>query len=146
MEPGTMAEPYDYSPACWEWEPLTDADRRRTQERWEPLIGKYAAGMVMLDWQAGRCAVCGRWADDRLVEDHDHQTGLVRGYLCRSCNTREGMNPTDEYRVWREYRQRNPATMCGTVERYWNSWGGQFAEPAPDIDRWQKNPMTGAGL
>ena len=39
-------------------------------------------------WQDGRCALCG--FRDRLVEDHCHDSGLVRGYLCKSCNTTEG--------------------------------------------------------
>lgn len=41
-------------------------------------------------WQDGRCALCG--FRDRLVEDHDHDTGLVRGMLCQSCNTTEGFS------------------------------------------------------
>ena len=31
-----------------------------------------------------RCAICG--ADDKLVGDHDHETGKARGILCRPCN------------------------------------------------------------
>ncbi|MGZ4518794.1 MAG: endonuclease VII domain-containing protein [Mycobacteriaceae bacterium] len=35
--------------------------------------------------QGGRCALCG--AETRLVIDHDHTTGTVRGLLCNACNT-----------------------------------------------------------
>ena len=33
---------------------------------------------------AGCCAICGR--DDRLVVDHSHETGELRGWLCVGCN------------------------------------------------------------
>lgn len=44
----------------------------------------------MLTAQDGRCAICGS-ADHgrdgyRLVVDHDHKTGAVRGLLCNNCN------------------------------------------------------------
>ena len=45
----------------------------------------------MRAWQDGRCALCG-FRYGPLVEDHCHTTGLVRGYLCRSCNTTEGVS------------------------------------------------------
>lgn len=31
-----------------------------------------------------RCEICG--SSENLCSDHDHQTGLIRGILCRSCN------------------------------------------------------------
>lgn len=38
--------------------------------------------------QGGGCAICAATADTtRLVVDHDHSTGEVRGILCNSCNT-----------------------------------------------------------
>jgi hypothetical protein len=76
----------------------------------------------MDNWQAGRRAACGRMGAD--VEDHDHATGLVRGWLCRGCNISEGMNRYSG-RLWREYRERNPASICGLVEVY----NGPFTEP-----------------
>ena len=38
--------------------------------------------------QNGRCAVCGKPEDAarRLCIDHCHETGVVRGLLCDSCN------------------------------------------------------------
>ncbi len=38
--------------------------------------------------QGGVCAICGEFNinGNRLVIDHDHQTGKVRGLLCGSCN------------------------------------------------------------
>jgi hypothetical protein len=36
----------------------------------------------------GVCPICEQ--ERPLVQDHDHATGLVRGRLCRSCNSRIG--------------------------------------------------------
>lgn len=37
-----------------------------------------------LNKQEGRCAICGN--RDRLVIDHSHSSGTVRGLLCNPCN------------------------------------------------------------
>lgn len=45
-----------------------------------------------LEAQGGVCAVCGRPPDgDALTVDHCHDTGQVRGLLCRRCNIALGM-------------------------------------------------------
>ena len=43
----------------------------------------------LYEQQEGRCAICGK--DGRLVVDHNHSTGEVRGLLCSQCNTALGM-------------------------------------------------------
>lgn len=52
---------------------------------------KYTA---MLEHQGGTCAVCkgpprgfGTRKNNKLVVDHDHSTGRVRGLLCGQCNS-----------------------------------------------------------
>lgn len=47
----------------------------------------------MLHAQDGKCAICktASWDKEhkkfrRLVVDHDHKTGKVRGLLCANCN------------------------------------------------------------
>lgn len=37
-----------------------------------------------------KCCVCGR-DDNRLVIDHDHETGEIRGILCHQCNSVIGL-------------------------------------------------------
>lgn len=51
----------------------------------------------MLERQGGVCKICGRTPEEvsdktawRLAVDHCHQTGAVRGLLCRACNTAIG--------------------------------------------------------
>lgn len=114
---------YSSDPACWSWEPFT-------------------LGNGWREWHQGRCAICGGRCT--LVEDHDHKTGMMRGLLCRSCNTLEGLGYGG---VWERYRRRNPALICGVRERYWNPFLKEFAEPAPPPpDPWTHNPMKGIGL
>ena len=60
--------------------------RARNYQLW------YRHGLTVADYRAlrrqqhGCCAICGkkRW---RLVVDHNHKTGKIRGLLCNSCNS-----------------------------------------------------------
>lgn len=99
------------TPACWDW-PVTDADH--------DAIRAHGALMGMWLWQDGRCAVCGLPSRDDLVRDHDHDTGLIRGYLCMSCNLTEP-GGVGEFRL---YRERNPATILGVRIVYTLPWDG----------------------
>mgnify|MGYP006405797549 CR=1 FL=1 len=41
--------------------------------------------MDMVTAAGGVCQICGK-SDESLCVDHDHETGHVRGVLCRRCN------------------------------------------------------------
>lgn len=82
----------------------------------------------MLAWQQRRCAICGRLESNRgfnridaLYVDHDRATGLVRGWLCRGCNTTEGRHNVTVAR-YRKYRAKNPASILGLKIPYSSSW------------------------
>jgi hypothetical protein len=71
-------------------------------------------------WQAGACAMCSA-SGGRLLIDHCHRTGLVRGLLCTSCNTAEGMHNAPSFVA---YRERPPAVMLDIEEQYGGAWDG----------------------
>lgn len=135
-------------PACWSWPLPTDKEIQGYLMSFSAGTRRYLGDArslyVMGPWHAGRCAICGS-DGDVLVNEHDHRTGLMRGRTCQSCNVREGLNYGG---VFAKYRERNPATICGVTERYWNPFTQEYAEPSADepYDRWANNPMKGIGL
>lgn len=122
-------------PACWSWpvpahtreEELArlfalndalpyDSDDRMDHETIELLTEDWARYLFDA-FHADRCAMCGRVPRvGGLVEDHDHWTGLVRGWLCRSCNRQESVS--GRAAQFEPYWRRNPATILG-FRRYY---------------------------
>ena len=88
-------------------------------------------------WQAGACAMCSARPDCRLLVDHCHRTGLVRGLLCTSCNTAEGLQSAPAFVA---YRERPPAVMLGVEEMYGSLWDGppSFSAVEPE-ERLRRN-------
>lgn len=66
----------------------------------------------MLNFQKGRCAICGNHPNHKhpLHIDHDHDTGAVRQLLCARCNTALGLFKEDE------------STLVSAIE-YLRRWG-----------------------
>lgn len=69
----------------------------------------YAAHKELHPTQEGCCAVCG--AGGKLVVDHSHVTGAVRGLLCSACNTGLGLFKDSPVRLRNaiEYLKNPPA-------------------------------------
>ncbi|WP_367573149.1 endonuclease domain-containing protein [Streptomyces globisporus] len=82
-------------------------------------------------WQAGACAICSA-RPERLLVDHCHRTGLIRGLLCTSCNTAEGLGSAPAFAAYREHP---PAVMLGVEEEYGSPWDGFAASVANVSER-----------
>ncbi|WP_392838782.1 endonuclease domain-containing protein [Streptomyces sp. LN500] len=129
-------------PACWSWlvpstlpdpgipEDVSEQTAARLLASYEDLETRQ--GVQLENWQDRRCAICGR-VSAGLVEDHDHQSGLVRGWLCHGCNVQEGsshwQSRTDT--TFAKYRQRPPTTILGLRVRYWDPVLQDFAPEMP---------------
>ena len=104
-------------PACHEW-PLP--------ERPAEQLDEVRARAWLAQWQARRCAGCGDQGD--LVVDHDHHTGMVRGLLCKSCNTREPHAPLES--ALGRYRTRPPVLLLGLrAWPYWSPFAKEASQP-----------------
>lgn len=91
---------------------------KKTQVWWKTASLKYMYGMTreqfeqLHDEAEGVCMCCGEMRP--LCVDHDHNTGKVRGLLCRTCNggigmlgdTKEGIINALEY-----FMNRDPETI-----------------------------------
>jgi hypothetical protein len=53
---------------------------------------------AMLAMQGGKCKICGQVEPDRRswAIDHCHDSGKIRGILCRSCNLALGLVRDDK--------------------------------------------------
>lgn len=72
---------------------------------------KYQYGLSVEDYdkmvekQQGCCAICGINQSElniRMIVDHNHQTGEIRGLLCSTCNVRVGW-----YENWFQKQKEN---------------------------------------
>ena len=92
---------------------------------------KPEAGDTPRAWQDDRCAVCGE--EGRVVLDHDHDTALCRGFLCRGCNISEGKGSAlfEDWRVGV-----NPYDMYFEPELYYSpAHGFEIFDPTGEANR-----------
>lgn len=97
------------------------------------MIDKDGIVAALRQLQQDCCGMCGdpETENGRLEIDHDHDTGMVRGLLCRSCNNHEGQHGRCRGResecpvcLWRL----TPATSyLGWTVRYTKGPGSPFA-------------------
>ena len=79
----------------------------------------------------------------RLLVDHCHKTGLVRGLLCTSCNTAEAHSDAPAFAA---YRRRPPAVMLKVEQQYGSPWDGfGTSDDAHDRDEWTAVQVDAAG-
>ncbi len=86
----------------------------------EPIPAHLSPTDALRRWQAGACAMCSARRGS-LVVDHCHETGFVRGLLCRSCNSAEPHSTAPSFAA---YRSRSPAVMLQVEEQYGSPWDG----------------------
>ncbi|MFD0303913.1 endonuclease domain-containing protein [Streptomyces sp. NPDC127123] len=103
-------------PACWFWESPPPPELIEVPGSLWPVLAPFALHSRFLAFHAQRCSICGERR--RLLEDHDHATGLTRGLLCASCNGLEGARSGTCHDRWARYRFMNPASILGISRKY----------------------------
>lgn len=116
FKPGKIRRPDEFPvdqtiPACYQWPlplipPIPDGTPKRR---------RLFAVEVLRVWQDGRCALCGG-RNDGFVQDHCHNTGLTRGFLCHTCNL--GMDKGSGDPADRAYELRPATVVIGMAPQY----------------------------
>jgi len=50
---------------------------------------------ALAEAQDNKCAICGEHPEKHLAVDHCHRSGVIRGLLCRTCNSGIGLLKDD---------------------------------------------------
>lgn len=90
------------------WRDPAMREQKQVQDYARNAKHKYGLTMseleAMAKRQRNRCAVCGKKKvpGAKLVIDHCHKTGKVRGLLCRNCNTALGLagDQREAVKIW----------------------------------------------
>jgi hypothetical protein len=146
---GPMARMYEPEKKFKHAGQITPFDRPRpaylqwqtNHERWSEnasLLGGSEGLSALWDWQEYRCAMCG-FEDAKIVKDHCHESGLIRGLLCQSCNLNESSNDSLCWQIYRKF----PLAMLVNVKVFYNdfsSWGPKecvFSKEGIDTPWWE---------
>ncbi len=84
-----------------------ESGKKKISDRKSHLKRKYGLTVEqydeMLEGQGGGCAICGRPPRDDIAlhVDHDHETGVIRGLLCFTCNNALGDLNDDPERLYK---------------------------------------------
>lgn len=122
-------------PAYLQWE--------RNTERWgqdTSLLEGLRGLDELYEWQEGRCAMCGS-ENEKIVMDHCHESGLIRGLLCHSCNLNESSNNSLHWQIYRKF----PPSVLLNVKIFYNdfsSWGPKecvFSQEAINTPWWESD-------
>jgi hypothetical protein len=123
-------------PAYLQW----DRNHERLSE--DALLLEGSEGLSALcDWQENRCAMCG-FEDYKIVKDHCHESGLIRGLLCTGCNLEESRRNDIRWQIYRKF----PPTKLVNVKVFYDdfsSWGPTecvFSKEAIDTPWWESDP------
>jgi hypothetical protein len=148
---GVKERLYSYCKDCTRnyYELSVSGRRNHRLSNWKILKIKYRNNPIsydiyeeLLEYQEHKCAICG--ADDsfnRMVVDHDHKTGELRGLLCEGCNhtavgvyERKGKYRTEHHtEIIRKYLSDPPINHIPTSLKHgWKYEVGVFPSPSED--------------
>jgi hypothetical protein len=113
-----------------------------TREVYQHYDHDVAGLIVLADWQGNMCAVCGH--KRKLIKEHDHDTDLIRGLVCPSCNARESYSKNyssaiedfpDSDLTIRRYLRMPPTRMLGLMVHYSRT---RNVDPTEVVSEWYR--------
>lgn len=122
---------------------LGDSDAGLSRRAGRLLAGDHRTQLRYAAFHDGRCAVCGE-RPDALVVDHCHWSGLVRGYLCHGCNSKEGGDTRGDRPLFAMYRRRHPSVILEYFESYVGGGNSQVLIAAQRVEERRRREVESA--